>query len=666
MHKERVDVRTDERASVVGEHRWRQRGDGLLLLLLGAIVVTLGACANPVAPSGGPRDETPPSVVETRPVRDTVNVPTDTRSVTLTFSEYVERSTLPQALSITPQFDQRIRFDWSGRSVEVELPAQLRDSTTYLFTIDTNLSDAHGVSLENPITVAFATGPRINQGQIQGRVVKPKEGTPQPQVDVYAYALPPAATTPPTPLPERPAYRTQTGEDGTFTFEYMREQRYYVVALKDNNRNRQPDPPEPFAVPPRLALQADSSTSEVPVPWLLTRADTLAPQFQRAQPLSQQRLRLSFSEPVRLATQRPDAWALRDSATGTPVPVRAVYRSPDRANAVVLRTGTMEPRRHLLPLTSALVTDTLGQALVPDTARFQAIERPDTTQTRFRAFVPDRQAPDSADVYSLLPDQQPGVRFNQAPDSTTLRRVLALADTTGRSRAYTLETDDGRTYRFRADPSLSPGGIVDLTVDLRPIAGADTTYERRFRRVTSRALGALEGRALLADTLRAGAASVPATARRLPASIRERGDDTLDVALPDTGRVDSVLVARRDSLFRAGPIVVELIPTESSIPLDPRSLTIPPESTFVFRELPEGTFRFRAFLDRNRNGRWDGGRIHNYVPAEPVTWSTETVDSRPRWTNVLPAPLRIPLMPPAPLPRPAPVPDTTAVDTTGP
>lgn len=663
MHRDgRLDVRTDERMNVVGKALWGTVRDGLLLLLIGGIAVTLGACANPVAPSGGPRDETPPSIVETRPVRDTVNVSTDTRTVTLTFSEYVERSTLPQALSITPQFDQRIRFDWSGRSVEVELPSQLRDSTTYLFTIDTNLSDAHGVSLDNPITVAFATGPRINQGQIQGRVVKPKQGTPQPQVDVYAYALAPGATTPPTPLPERPAYRTQTGEDGTFTFEYLREQRYYVVALTDNNRNRRPDPAEPFAVPPRLALQADSSTSAVPVPWLLTRADTLAPRLQRVQPLSRQRLRLSFSEPVRLGTRRPGAWPLRDSTSGAPVPVRAVYRSPDRANAVILRTDTMETRRHALPLTSALVTDTLGQALVPDTARFQAVEQPDTTQTRFQGFVPERGAPDSADIYSLLPPQQPGVRFNQAPDSATLQRVLALADTTGRSRSYTLETDDGRTYRFRADPPLQPGGVVDLTVDLRPIAEADTTYERRFRRVTSRALGALEGRALLADTLRAGAA--PVTVRRLPTSIRERRADTLDVALPDTGRVDSVLTARRDSLYRAGPIVVELIPTESSIPLDPRSLTVPPESTFVFRELPEGTFRFRAFLDRNRNGRWDGGRIHNYVPAEPVTWSTETVDARPRWTNVIPAPLRIPLMPPAPLPRAAS--DTTAVDTTGP
>jgi hypothetical protein len=626
------------------------------------MVLALGACANPVAPSGGPRDETPPSVAETRPARDTVNVSTETRSVTLTFSEYVERSTLPQALSITPQFDRRIRFDWSGRSVDIELPASLRDSTTYLFTLDTNLSDAHGVSLETPITVAFSTGPRINRGRIQGRVVSPAQGTPQSQVDVYAYALPRAATGPPTPLPERPAYRTQTGEDGTFTFEYLRERTYYVVALRDNNRNRRPDPAEPFAVPPRLALHADSSRPAVPVPWLLTRADTSAPRLQRAESLSRQRLRLSFSEPVRLSTRRPGAWPLRDSVAGTRVPVQAVYRSPDRANAVVLRTDAMAARRHTLPLSSGLVADTLGQALVPDTARFRALARPDTAQTRFRAFVPERDAPDSASVYSLLPAQQPGVRFNYPPDSATLRRVVALADTTGRSRAYRLETDDGRTFRLRGEPPLRPGTLADLRVDLRPIAGPDTTLRRRFRRVTSRALGELEGRVRIADTT--WGSTDPDGTRRRPAAVRPPDGDTL--ARPDTGRVDVGRAARRDSLLRAGPVVVELIPTESTLPLDRRQRAVAPGSTFVFQQLPEGTFRFRAFLDRNRNGRWDGGRIRTYQPAEPVTWSEETTDSRPRWTNVLPAPLRIPLLRPAPLSRSRPVPDTARGDTTTP
>ncbi len=653
-------------------------------LLLGGLVVALASCANPVSPSGGPRDETPPSIVDTRPQRDSVNVDTDTRSVYVEFSEYVERSTLTQSLSVTPRFDERLRFNWSGRGVTIELPSSLRDSTTYLFSFDTNLRDAHGVSLDAPITVAFATGPRINQGEIQGRVVRPAEGTPQPTVDVFAYDLPSGSSVPPDSLPERPAYRTQTGEDGTFSFSYMREQPYYVVAVRDNNRNRHPDPGEPFAVPPRPTLMADTVRTAVPVPWLLTRADTLRPRFRTVQPLSRQRLRLTFSEPIRLSDRRSNAWPLRDSVADAPVTVETVHRPDGRANAVVLRTAPMDSTRHVLPLSDSLVTDTLGQALRPDTARFRAATRSDTTQTRFQAFLPEARAPDSTGAIPLLPGDRPGVRFNQALDSTMLRRVLALRDTT---QSPTWTTDDGRTYRLQPDSLLLPDSLVEMTVNLSPIAGPDTTYSRQFRRVTDRALGALEGEVTFSPVTRqdsgdrAFSSSRPPTATRSSSQrpSQSRPDSAARAPMPpDSIAQDSLAqdsVAResvvqdstaQDSVTQnsasRGPIVVEIIPTESEISLDPRQQTIVPESTFVFRDLPEGTFRFRAFEDRNQNGRWDGGLIEPYTPAETVTWSEETTDSRPRWTNVISAPLRLPILAPPGTSRPAPTPDTTAAD----
>jgi hypothetical protein len=75
-------------------------------------------------------------------------------------------------------------------------------------------------------------------------------------------------------------------------------------------------------------------------------------------------------------------------------------------------------------------------------------------------------------------------------------------------------------------------------------------------------------------------------------------------------------------------------------------LTTSPGRSFEFTELPDGQYRFRAYLDRNDNGRWDAGQIQPYVPAEPVTWLEEPVEARPRWTTELPAPLRIPVLAP--------------------
>jgi hypothetical protein len=287
----------------------------------------------------------------------------------------------------------------------------------------------------------------------------------------------------------------------------------------------------------------------------------------------------------------------------------------------------------------------------PDTARFRAAPRADTARTRFQAYLPEALSPDTAGTYPLLPGVQPGVRLSQVPDSSVLRAVLAARDTAGAARSYRLVSDERRAHRLRLRPPLRPGEVVEVAVDLRPIAGPDTTYRRRFRRVTPEALGGLEGRALLTD---ATYETVLATARPR-ATDRPVPGDSVGPAAPDSA-------ARPSSPPADGPIVVEMTATESTIPVEPRQQAVPPGSTFVFEGLPEGAFRFRAFHDRNDNGRWDGGLLRPFVPAEPITWSESATDSRPRWTNVLPAPLRVPTLRLVEAEAPAPRPDSAAAD----
>lgn len=632
-------------------------------MIAGGLVFLLFACANPVPPTGGPRDQTPPSITSTRPSQDTVNVSTSTRTVSIQFSEYVERSALPRALTITPRIDGRIRFDWSGRSVSIELPGRLRDSTTYLFTLGTDLTDSHGVSLENPIRFAFSTGPRINRGQFRGEVVGPDEGKPRPKVNVFAYAVADTATAPPTPFPDGPAYQTQTGEEGAFSFEYLREDRYFVLALRDNNRNRTPDPAEPFAVPPRVSFQVDSSEQSIPVPWVLTQVDTLAPSVQGAQAVSRRRVRIRFSEAVRIVAGA-DAWTLRDSITGAAVPVRSVYQSARGDAEVVLRTTPMNQNPHRLLLLPNLVTDTVGHKLRRDTVRFSGVSRADTMQTRFQGFAPADLSRDSTGASPLLPGVRPGVQFNQAPDSAKLRRVLVLQDTTGEKRSYQVSTSDGRTYQLQPDSVLRPGDVVEVVVNGGPLGDPDTTYTRRFRRVTSRMLGELEGRVVVVDAGRSGGPRPSDTsASALPPGADSASAERRLGQPRSTGDTVTLRRRNRDGVVSSDSVVVELIPTKSSIPLEPRTVTLPPGSTFVFRELPEGTFRFRGFVDRNGDGRWTGGTIQPYTPAEPLGRSDETVDSRPRWTNVLPSPLRVPVLPASEAPpEKTTVPDTTSAD----
>ena len=240
-----------------GRPEGRSAGGGAVLLVVAVACVGLASCANPVPPSGGPRDETPPRIATSRPAAEATNVSRG-RTVRIAFSEYVDRESLREALTVTPAPGGRLTFDWSRRSVEIMFPQRFRDSTTYLLTIDKELTDLRGVELEQPIRLAFSTGPRIDRGRLAGRVVGSRHGQGREGFDVYAYA---AAAADSARLPPAPLYRTQTGSEGAFQFEYLREeQRYYVVALRDRNRNYRADPLEAFAVPPRPSPSIRAAT----------------------------------------------------------------------------------------------------------------------------------------------------------------------------------------------------------------------------------------------------------------------------------------------------------------------------------------------------------------------------------------------------------------------
>lgn len=582
-----------------------------------ALSLVLASCANPVPPGGGPRDTTPPAVVESTPVEAAVNVDQNT-SVEIVFSEYVDRGSVEQALSITPALEGALDIDLDGRSVSIDFPEPLRDNTTYILTLDTNLQDVRNVSLEEPITIAFSTGPTIDRGQLRGRVVDADTGTPQEGIDIYAYILANSMASdsaetddsaprvaPLDSLPDRPAYRTQTGSDGQFQFDYLKVQPYFVIALADNNRNRQPDPNERFAPPPQRALVADSTGATVSRPWVTTRRDTLPPQFVRIQSISRRRHELRFNAPVQLTDRTPSRWSLQDSVREASIDVGAVYQRASAQERVLLRTPPLNTTPHRLIVPAGVVADSSGNTLGTDTLRFTPVDVADTLQTRFVRFTPQGLSPDTADVYTLLPSEQPGVRFNEPIDSTQLRTVIAVQDSLGTARDFTVLSSDGTTYRLHLAPSLRPMERVDVRVGGPPLARTDTTFTGAFRRISNRQLGSLSGTVAFEDSLAA------------------------------------------DSAVQA-PLVVELYATTSPARATPRTVVADSTGRFIFPQLPAGTYRFRAFLDENANGVWDGGQLLPYQRAEPITWSENTIDNRPRWENALESPLRLPNPPSEP------------------
>lgn len=549
----------------------------------GLLLALLASCAVPQPPQGGPQDQTPPAFATTEPAAGAVNIATQT--LRLTFSEYVDQGSFQRAFSLTPEPERPPTFRWNGKRVEVRFAQPLRTNTTYILTLDTGLRDAHGVSLREPLTLAFSTGPTINRGQLSGQVRDAETGRGVAGMEVFAYLCPDSLA--PATLPERPDYRTQTDASGQFRLAYLAEAPFFVLAVQDRNRNRRPDAGEAVAVPPLPVLQADTVQAATLRPWLAAVQDTLPPTLRQVQALSSRRLVLRFDDPVRLARVTPDGWLLEDSVAAQPVPIRALYTLPDSPREVYVLTDSLRAGVHRL--TPSGIVDSTGNALRASATRFTAPATPDTLRVRFLRFLPD-PAPGQppAERIRLAPADALGVRFNQAVAPEQLARVVAVQDSLGQSRTFTLHTDDGSGYRLDLVPPLVAGQGVRIHVSNRALGFSDTTFTRTYERLTPRQLGELGG----------------------------------VVAASDTGQV-----------------VVELYATPSRRLLQTVSLAQP--GRFLFRDLPEGTYRLRAYLDRNASARWDGGRATPWQAAEPLAWSADTLRVRPRWENTLPDTLRI-------------------------
>src|SRR5690606_1842547 len=115
----------------------RRFGSPILRLL--AFAALAAGCAQPVAPSGGPQDTTPPALEAAEPAADAVNVRAG--RLVLTFSEGVDEASVRRAFSISPGWETPPEVIVRGRRVEVRFPDSLRANTTYVVTLDTNLRD---------------------------------------------------------------------------------------------------------------------------------------------------------------------------------------------------------------------------------------------------------------------------------------------------------------------------------------------------------------------------------------------------------------------------------------------------------------------------------------------------------------------------------------------
>ena len=122
--------------------------------------LALAACANVVAPTGGPKDTTPPKVTEAKPANRTTGF--DGQKIELKFNEYITLTNANQEVLISPPLSTKPDIKQGNKTVSVKFKEPLLPNTTYTIHFGNAIKDFHEGNVFDDYVYTFSTGDYID------------------------------------------------------------------------------------------------------------------------------------------------------------------------------------------------------------------------------------------------------------------------------------------------------------------------------------------------------------------------------------------------------------------------------------------------------------------------------------------------------------------------
>lgn len=541
-----------------------------LIALAGATL--LGACARIGSPEGGPKDTTPPRVVE---AKSTPNGALNfrERAIYLTFDEWVTLQEVNTQVFVSPPLAKRPEVTLKGRTVvfRFDEDEQLRPNTTYTIFFGTAVRDLHEGNVAQDLRFVFSTGDHIDSTTLVGVVVDAFSNEPVENASVMLYDnLADSAI-----VTERPYYLARTDKSGQLRLPNVRPGTYRCVAIEDADQNLRWRPEsERIAFLDSFVVVRPTDTL-VSVPVLRMSAPAPAGRLLARRVNQYGVVRLGYGRLLALPELRVEPPQVRWLPTREQDTLVVWYDNPDSV-AWTLYAGADTIPVRALPKATFLKQHRLffgdERLAPPPTGR-----RP--TQPATPATLPP---PRTVNVRSGRPLLVP---FSAPLTHIDTGRVVWLADST-ETRDFTLATDStdplslrllfnrerGRRYTL----TLLPGALTDFW----GATNADT-LTRFFTVPTDKQVGNM---VLVLENLTPGTAYI---LRLLNGNVLEE---------------ERLFVAERS------------------------------EQREVFADLTPVAYTAQLIEDTNRNGRWDGGDYFAHRQPERV-FSKKMDALRPGWDS---------------------------------
>jgi len=549
------------------------------------IVVLVWGCAKQGSPPGGPEDITPPDILVTEPPSGSVQVPTDSRII-IQFSEAIDRESAQKALFISPLPQPEPKIKYKSDAIIITPRENLQANKTYVITVGTDLKDAHRVSLNQSISIAFSTGTAIDSGKISGTVFRDGKGTAGISLALFE-KTPEADNGPIDSL--IPDYLTQSGKDGSFTFNYMPPGKFALVAFEDKNKNKRINPSREMVGVPFTQTILDTSSNQlggIDIQLHLEDTSRIALRSVSINPDRLIKVRLNQKIDVIRAQALFATAALteeKDSSVSISIydfiPLDVMPASDFILSTSSLTIGEKYNLKFDLQPLYPQIEDSLRFLSYP----FEFTEGSDVAPPVIVETIPSDKA------VNVNPDSLFFFRFSESLDSAMLARAIRLVTAEEDTSGVSITRSDSFSFSGKPEERLDYGRKYQILIDAPSIMDAagnkmsDSATTIIFSTIGLDTLGQLSGQ--------------------------------IDFSDPDDA---------------AYPVIIAFNPAREGVAS--RTTVSPRQSTYIVNLLP-GYYTVTAYLDRNGNGQYDYGSVMPYRLAEPFTAPVDTFRVRSRFES---------------------------------
>lgn len=200
-------------------------------LLLCFPIFILFSCAQFIPPTGGENDKKAPELISSSPINKSKNF--KEKSISLTFNEYLDITSIKQELLITPEPKSLYNVKLKDKIIKIIFDEKLDSNTTYTFNFRNGIKDLNEKNPAKNLKIVLSTGNKIDSLSISGTITDIHTKMPILEATIGLYSIKDTVSI----LKRKPNYFTKTDSSGKYQFENIKNNKYIVLAFSDKNQN---------------------------------------------------------------------------------------------------------------------------------------------------------------------------------------------------------------------------------------------------------------------------------------------------------------------------------------------------------------------------------------------------------------------------------------------